>query len=564
MANTSELIISEEYGDFILPYSPDFLQEYREEGGQLFDSFYGMIHLPLQNTSITEYLNEFGYSAIPKLFTLLDTVSLEESGIIKTQTQPVLNLKGSGVIIGFVDTGINYMHPSFIDEFGKTRILSIWDQSIQSGSPPDGQMYGTEYSRALIQEALDSDTPELLVPSTDTNGHGTFIAGVAAGSPDPAQNFTGAAPQADIIMVKLKEAKQYLKNFFYANASDPIYQETDIMFAVQYLRQCAVRFNKALVICVGLGTNQGAHNGQFPLGNMLNRFDTVPAIHIVTAAGNEAGRAHHFYGNPSREEDFDTVEILVPENTEGFTAELWSIAPDTYSVGFTSPLGETISRIPSRLQNQQEIDFILENTRIFIRSESVFSFSSFQLIFLRFANPTPGVWKIHVYGNNTFLNIYHMWLPISGMNINDITFLTPNPDTTITDPANASNVITSSAYNAYNNSLYLNSSRGYTSLGYIKPDFSSPGVNVFGPGRNNTYTRRTGSSISAAIAAGAVALLTEWGLNKNPRRIFTTTEIKSLLLRGAARTSDRLYPNREWGYGTLNVYEIFTSFFENE
>lgn len=561
MPSKTEMILSQKYADFILPYSPDFLETFQEEGGQLFDRYYGMIHLPLGTTSLADYLKELRYAATPKLFTLLDTVSLEKSGILQAQTQPALQLKGEDIIIGCIDTGIDYAHPAFRTAAGKSRILTIWDQTIQDGPPPAEQYIGTEYTNEQIQAALDSDNPLDIVPSTDRNGHGTFLAGVAAGSPDPAQDFIGVAPEADIIMVKLKEAKDYLKDFFYANGEAPIYQETDIMMAVRYLRECAVRFSKALVICIGLGTNQGSHSGQFPLGNMLTVLDQVPAIHVVAAAGNEAGKAHHYYGNSEFCSNPDTVEILVPENTKGFTMELWGSAPDIYSVGFESPLGEVVPRIPSRLQYQQNIDFILEKTKIFISSESVYTLSNFQLIFMRFTDPSPGIWKISVYDGETGIHNCHLWLPITGMTDRDITFLRPNPDTTLTDPANVENILTTSTYNAYNNSLFLNSSRGYTALGSINPDFTSPGVDVFGPIPGNRYGRKTGSSVAAAIASGSAALLTQWGLSRTPPRIFTTSELKTLIIRGAERTSDKLYPNREWGYGTLNIYQIFTSFF---
>ncbi|MGI6096024.1 MAG: S8 family peptidase [Lachnospiraceae bacterium] len=561
MPSQTEMILSQKYADFILPYSPNFLQEFQEEGGQLFDRYYGMIHLPLGIANLEEYLEELRYASIPKLFTLLDTVSLEASGILQVQTQPALQLTGKDVIIGCIDTGIDYTHPAFRTAAGKSRILTIWDQTIQDGPAPAGQYIGTEYTKEQIQAALDSDDPLNIVPSVDENGHGTFLAGVAAGSPNPTQDFTGVAPDADIIMVKLKEAKNYLKDFFYANGEVPVYQETDIMLAVRYLRECAIRFSRALIICIGLGTNQGSHSGQFPLGNMLNAFDQFPAIHIVSAAGNEAGKAHHYYGNSEFSSMPDTVEILVPENTRGFTAELWGTAPDIYSVGFEAPSGEAVPRIPSRLQYQQNIDFILEKTKIFISSESVYTLSNFQLIFMRFTDPSPGIWKISVYDGGTGIHNYHLWLPITGMTDPDITFLRPNPDTTLTDPANVGNILTTSTYNAYNNSLFLNSSRGYTTLGSINPDFASPGVDVFGPVPGNRYGRKTGASVAAAIASGAAALLTQWGLSRTPPRTFTTSELKTLIIRGAERASDKLYPNREWGYGTLDIYQIFTSFF---
>lgn len=152
-----------------------------------------------------------------------------------------------------------------------------------------------------------------------------------------------------------------------------------------------------------------------------------------------------------------------------------------------------------------------------------------------------------------------MWLPVTGFSQPDVRFLEPNPDTTLTDPASSVDAITTAAYNAYNNSLFLNSSRGYTRTGYIKPDFAAPGVNVTGPAPGGRFQVRTGTSVASAVTTGACALLMEWGMQQLPPRVFNTSELKSLLIRGANRTSDKLYPNREWGYGTLDVYRVFSS-----
>ena len=154
---------------------------------------------------------------------------------------------------------------------------------------------------------------------------------------------------------------------------------------------------------------------------------------------------------------------------------------------------------------------------------------------------------------------FHMWLPITGLARPDITFIQPNPDTTLTAPSDSASVITTAAYNAYNNSLFLNSSRGYTRSGQIKPDLAAPGVNVFGPAPNNRFTTLSGTSVSAAITAGGCALLVEWGMRRTPARIFNNTELKTLLIRGAKRSPERLYPNREWGYGTLDIYQVLST-----
>ena len=560
MPSIREMILSEEYADVIVPYFPCFLNQYREQGAQVFNEYYGMIHYPLSERSFAAFFEEgFFYTTVPKLYTLLDTVNLDAAGITQVQNQPVLRLTGQDIILGFIDTGIDYTHPAFRRSDGSSRIYGLWDQTVQTGTPPYDLEYGSVYTRQEINQALALEDPYSLVPSQDQIGHGTALAGIAAGTALPENDFAGAAPQAMIAVVKLKPAKEYLKSFFYVTGDAPAYQMTDIMAGIRYLIRLSEELLKPLVICLGLGTSQGAHSGDSPLDSMLSVTNQFRGIIGVSAAGNEAGRALHYYGTALNSTEYNAVEILVKEGTRGFCAELWGQPPEVYAVGFESPLGEVVQKIPPRLSYSENISFILENTKIFVSSEIIQTVSGSQLIFIRFTDPTPGSWKIRVYTENYNSGSYHIWLPITGFSNPDVTFLEPNPDTTITSPGTSLSVITTAAYNAYNNSLYLNSSRGYTRTGQIKPDIAAPGVNVFAPAPRQRYTTITGTSAAAAITAGASALVMEWGMNRTPSRIFNSEEMKSLFIRGAQRRGDNLYPNREWGYGLLDVYQVFVS-----
>ena len=560
MPSIREMILSEEYADVIVPYFPCFLNQYREQGAQVFNEYYGMIHYPLSERSFAAFFEEgFFYTTVPKLYTLLDTVNLDAAGITQVQNQPVLKLTGQDIILGFIDTGIDYTHPAFRRSDGSSRIYGLWDQTVQTGTPPYDLEYGSVYTRQEINQALALEDPYSLVPSQDQIGHGTALAGIAAGTALPENDFAGAAPQAMIAVVKLKPAKEYLKSFFYVTGDAPAYQMTDIMAGIRYLIRLSEELFKPLVICLGLGTSQGAHSGDSPLDSMLSVTNQFRGIIGISAAGNEAGRAHHYYGTALNSTEYNAVEILVKEGTRGFCAELWGQPPEVYAVGFESPLGEVVQKIPPRLSYSENISFILENTKIFVSSEIIQTVSGSQLIFIRFTDPTPGSWKIRVYTGNYNSGSYHIWLPITGFSNPDVTFLEPNPDTTITSPGTSLSVITTAAYNAYNNSLYLNSSRGYTRTGQIKPDIAAPGVNVFAPAPRQRYTTITGTSAAAAITAGASALVMEWGMNRTPSRIFNSEEMKSLFIRGAQRRGDNLYPNREWGYGLLDVYQVFVS-----
>ena len=237
-----------------------------------------------------------GYFTIPKLYTLLDAESLDASGILELRNQPFFNLDGSRILLGFIDTGINYRHPAFRNPDGTTRIVSIWDQADQTGSVPAGFLYGSEYTASQINEALFSPDPLSLVPTDDENGHGTALAGIAAGTPDETAGFSGAAPGAGIVAVKLKPAKEYLRDYFLVQENAPAFQEDDCMLAVRYLQEQAQRLNLPLVVCFGLGTNQGGHDGHTPLDEVLLSMTFTAGRYSITAAGNETGAGHHYFG----------------------------------------------------------------------------------------------------------------------------------------------------------------------------------------------------------------------------------------------------------------------------
>ncbi|HIS25435.1 MAG TPA: S8 family peptidase [Candidatus Pullilachnospira intestinigallinarum] len=563
MSALQDIIYSNDYADLIIPFRnltrETFLEMYAQFHPQIINEDYAVLHALLPSGSAIGP-DGFLYSIVPKLFTTLDTTSLEAAGILRTQTQPALQLEGSGVLMGFLDTGILYSHPAFLAPGNNTRIIRIWDQTIPSpdGSGPYG--YGTEYTEETINQALRLPDPASLVPTDDPTGHGTSVAGIAAGSSDPESGFTGAAPKSRIAMVRLKEAKQNLKKFYLISGEGPVYQENDLMTGVQYLVDLARRLSMPLVICIALGTNQGDHMGFTPLDLSLARLEALPGIAVSVAAGNEAGKAHHYFGSvPAGSDAFLTVEVLVKERTPGFALELWGHPPELFSIGLRSPVGETVPRIPARLGQTETVQFVLENTRAYVNYELVQNTSGSQLIFLRLENPTQGIWNVNVYCADRISGEFHMWLPITGLSQPDVTFLAPDPYTTVTVPAAGTQVITSGAYSAYTDSLYLHSSRGFTRDMRIKPDIAAPGVEVTAPSPRG-YTAFTGTSAAAALTAGSAALLMEWSMRRgNSLRYFTGYEVKNFLIRGASRSRALTYPNREWGYGSLDLYQSFLS-----
>lgn len=556
MPSCREQVYSNDYFDFIVPFGEAYLVSPPGTCIQRIDEDYDVLHYARAGQpplSIADYT----YSSIPKCFGLLDQTALEVSGILRMQNQPALQLTGNGVLIGFIDTGIDYTNPIFRYEDGSSRIAFLWDQSIENGTPPPGIYYGANYSREEINRALESENPYEVVPSRDEAGHGTFLAGVACGGLDVENDFIGAAPDAQLAVVKLKEAKQYLKDFFFVKEDVLAYQENDIMMAVAYLDGVANSLNLPLVICIGVGSANGSREGNSNLSTYLNYICNRRKRSVVVATGNEAGVRHHFYGLLTDDLEYEDVEINVAEDVDGFFVELWAGAPELFEVAVFSPTGEEMPRVPVREGRSTVYDFIFERTTVSVDYRIEARRTASLLVYLRFINPKAGIWKIRVYPQSIVNGDYHMWLPLQQFTSGDIFFLRSNPNTTLTIPSSATQVISVGAYNAANGGIYVDSGRGYLTTGEVKPDFVAPGVEVYGPNARGNYIRLTGSSAATAITAGAVAQVMQWAIVDRNAPTISNTGIKNMLIRGTGRPIGRVFPNMEWGYGTLNIYTAF-------
>ena len=472
-------VTSEDTADFISTYSALPEQLSAMTGIECIDFVsrqFAVLHIPMDDLERPMNFSYYTYSAIPKLYSLLATDSMEASGILPASRIPAFGNQGQGVLIGFVDTGIDYQNPLFRKADGSSRILGIWDQTLETGAPDPVNgfqaLYGTQYSREEIDQALAAPDPLALVPSADENGHGTFLASVAAGGEDPDQDFTGAAPRASIAMVKLKPAKAYLRDFYLIREGADAYQENDIMMGVAYLLHLARRFSMPLVICLGLGTNQGSHVGKSPLGLYLDDINIYAGTAVITAAGNETGYGHHYRAVTRPEETLQTVELNVGEKDSGFSMEFWAQDVDIYRVGFISPTGEVVDPLPSSTEEENVIRFLVEQTEITVFSSIVNTATGSQMVFIRFKDPMPGIWNLTVSSALNITGAFHIWLPSRGF-ISDTTyFLRPDPDTLVTGPGNSQYALTVSAYDHTTGGIYIHSSRGFS---LVRPDKAGAG-----------------------------------------------------------------------------------------
>ena len=552
-------VASEEFADFIAPYFTSPENFMRSQGTDCIDfvnSTLAVVYIPFSTITSFSYTS-YTYSAIPKLYSLLDVTSMDAAGITAAGELPVLNNQGEGVLIGFVDTGIHYMDPLFRSADGSTRIIGIWDQTLPPSSETSSffpVLYGCQYTAAQINLALNSDDPASIVPTRDENGHGTFLASIAAGNRDERAGFSGAAPRASIAMVKLKPAKQYLRDFYLIRDGADAYQENDILAGLRYLNELARRREMPLVICMAIGTSFGGHNGDSLLAGVLDGYALLRNRCVVTGTGNEAAQRHHYYGTFTEAQNIQTAEIRVGEGVKGFVTELWSTLPNIVTVSITSPSGERTGQIPVRLGYLFDFVFAFERTAVTVEYRLLQENSDAQLVFIRLQKAVPGIWKIEVKPVMQTKGEFHMWLPMKEFLDGEVYFLESNPDTTFTEPAGGEHTMTVSYYNSQENTVDINSGRGYTRDERIKPDYAAPGVVVTGAVPGGGFKERTGSSAATAIAAGGCALIMKWISDQPGAGGASASQVRNVIVMGAQKLPAIEYPNTQWGYGTMNLY----------
>ncbi len=552
-------ITSNEFVDIIIRDIEDevFLQRYEGYTIHRINYLYAIVYYPAEEI-INQSVAEIGYSPIPICYGLESLRSLDVSNVTRIRQAPAFGLRGQGVLIGIMDSGIDYTNPVFRNSDGTSRIAAIWDQTIDSEDQyPAGIYYGTEYNQEQINLALSSENPFDVVPSRDELGHGTVLAGIAAGAELEEQNFSGVAPDAEMLIVKLKQAKPVMRDFFAIPQDLPCYQENDIIWATQYIVEKARSLGRPIAICLGLGSSQSSHDGRGVLSSILSVGADFSGIVMTISAGNEGNMRRHFYGTIDPATGYLPVELVVGENERDFALEIWGSAPNTYSIDITSPTGEKVDRIRESLVYSRDVNFIFETAQLTIDYIMVEPTIGEQLILITFRNPTPGTWTFQIYSRGDIPGVFHMWLPMGDFISEDTYFVQSNPYTTITSPGNSLVPITVTAYNPENSILYQNASKGYSRINEIKPDLAAPGVNINSPTLEQGFAPVTGTGAAAAHTTGVAALMLEWGIVKNNYPGMDTVEVKKFLIRGAKRSARLQYPNRDWGYGAIDIFNTF-------
>ena len=547
---------NEMYADFIVKYMGEFQEDLGDVPGlsfQRINGIYGVVYAPLAELGELN-INTYSYSFIPKCYTHMDLGSLSASGITRLQEHPYLQLRGQGTAIAIVDSGIDYRNPLFQNEMG-SRILCIWDQTLEG----DGSEvpYGRVFWKRDIDRALAFEEPLEIVPSVDTDGHGTRMAAIAAGNYFPEENFSGAAPEAMLIVVKVKPAKKYLREFYLFPAEAELYQENDIMMGMDFAVQTANDRRLPLSVCLGIGSSQGAHIGKNPLSIYVDYASQFSLISVSIAAGNEGAARHHYAGRLTDRENQASAELRVGNREPGFTMEFWGEPPEVYNLSLQSPTGETLDISASLGDVTQVLSFVFVETKVEVNYVSIERQTGYTLVYFRFIQPAAGIWRIFVRGRDGQNVDFHMWLPVQGLISEETYFLEPSPYNTVTAPGDSLESITVTAYQYRDNSLYVQASRGFMPDGNVVPQVAAPGVQIRVPLLNGLYGQASGTSLSAAQTSGAAALLFEWAVIRGNQPYFTGSSVKNYITRGAKREERLTYPNRDWGFGRMDLYHTF-------
>lgn len=474
-------------------------------------------------------------------------------------TPQSFGISGKGVLVAVIDSGIDYAHEDFRNPDGTTRIVALWDQSLE-GTPPPGFSNGAYYTKEQIDKALTKPTKEEqleIVPSVDILGHGTGIAGVAAGNGRAAggQN-RGIAPKSDLIIVKMESEGTTEQNF-----RGPT--NAGVMRGISFAVEQAQKFNKPLSLMMGVGLNEGAHTGYSNLELFIDQMTLVWPSNMTVGTGNEANKERHTSGTVKLGQ-IEEVQISIDPNQTFYTANLYKNYVDDMSFVIIAPNGEKTDVLQDRITN---VAYVFGTTSVLINvSNQPFSARTQELVILLegfgAASVDPGIWTIQIIPNTIVDGRYNIWSTVTNPILRTTRFLEPDPFTTLTIPSTSALITSVGSINGRTAQILNTSGRGFTVDERVKPDVCAPGLNITVPqaGTDNLYTTASGSSMAAAFMCGAYALFMEYGLRVKPGSYLYGEPLKGLVIKYARKPIQfGNFPNQSYGYGILCVSSVLSA-----
>ena len=461
------------------------------------------------------------------------------------EDNPYINLNGKDVLIGIIDSGIDYLHPDFINEDNTSKIISIWDQESEVKPPPEGMIFGSEFTRDDINQAISNNDDTL---TKDNIGTGTIAAGIAVGNGRVNELYRGVALGSELIVVKLR---QYEGTFKEGRIN---YINTDFLAGIKYILDIAKKEDKYLIINLTLGQRPRS----LILTTLLNTFSEIRSngIFVVSGAGNEGNTDVHYEGSLQGVDTFQDVILEVGEQ-KSLDITIALNDPGRVGVEVISPSGEISYKVEYAPDNEQyEGEYNLEDSPYEIRLIYPWLLSGNEELLIRIIDIKPGIWTIRLYPDIVITGEVDIYLPNKNLIAEETRFLDPNSYSTITFYGGTESVITIGAYNDKTNSMWIGSSRGpLKGRELIKPDIVAPGVDIIGPYINKNYAKATGTGVSSSLACGVMALIIEYINNQGTyaSRALYTRVLKTYLMLGATKNTIYSYPNDTQGYGVLDL-----------
>lgn len=529
--------------ELIVRYNGDLketLASMPEVEAQTLTGGYAVLKVPESLIDYLSSLDQIEYIEKPKLLNFAVNQGRTASCMNPAQAGPD-GLTGQGIIVAVIDSGIDFFHEDFRNADGTTRLLELWDQQL------DRVFTRQELNEALSQS--DREKGEVLVPSRDLSGHGTAVAGIAAGNGrESGGTYRGAAYESEILAVRLGTPGE---------RSFP--RTTELMRALDYVVNRALFYKMPAAVNLSFGNTYGSHDGTSLLETYIDQLSNQWKTVIVTGTGNEGSSRGHTAGRYELGKDTE-IELSVAEYETGFGIQLWKLYADIVELSVISPEGISTGVLSRRLGVQR---IPMGSTELLLYYGKPSPYSQAQEIYLNLlpvgSYVQSGIWKIRLTPRKVSVGQYDLWLPGGGSLNRATRFLVSDPDTTLTIPSTASRVISVGAYDDAYLSYADFSGRGYTRLNTaVKPELAAPGVGIMAPKAGGGYESVTGTSFAAPFVSGSAALMMEWGIVRGNDPFLYGEKVKACLIRGARPLpGESVYPNQRLGFGRLCLEDSF-------
>lgn len=497
---------------------------------------YAILNVPANQVDNIAALDEIIFVEKPKRLEYAILNAKRESCINQVQQAGFpgdgTGLFGEGVIVGIADSGIDYTNMVFRNQDGTTRILKLWDQ-----------VTGRIYDEEQINQALQSDNPYTIVDSRDPTGHGTHVAGIAAGNfADNKNDNLGIATKSRIIFVKMATASE-----------NSFPRTTQLMEAVDFMVKQVNEYNMPLSMNLSFGNTYGSHDGTSLISTYLDSVIDGNRISIQIGSGNEGDSAGHAGGFVNPENDTE-IELQVSRFQRSFSVQLWKDYVDSFGVEIVAPSGE---RTPIIREKSTINRYRLNDTELFLLYGTPKPFSRFQEIYMDFIPVNQyideGIWTIRIVPERIVVGRYDFWLPNSQSLNENTRFLTPDPLTTLTIPGATLKAVTVGAYDSATGKMATFSGRGFLrENNQVKPDLVAPGVNISSAALGGGMSVQSGTSMATPFVTGSVALMMEWGIIRGHDPFLYGEKVKAYLIKGARHLQELSeWPNPQAGWGAL-------------